>query len=262
VGWLKEIGATARRRGWTRRNAEPYGVLRGRPIATKAGRAEVGSSHFQILVSAGGESWRVAVNVRSKHRREVTGHDSIVLYRLADPFVHPILGRIDALDPGFTALDPSARSGALDFVRGGLLDRTQMRLLPPDGPGPADDLNDLLTGLIDRVIPDPLAELFAFGMAWGPNPKEKDPVFHFRPGRGVHNVHMNQGNPWGFHHCDNGPWCDGGLLFRFAEERWAALFLAFQSQSWSTDDRTGHPLGAIPLRKTAPWFAGRKDARA
>jgi hypothetical protein len=55
---------------------------------------------------------------------------------------------------------------------------------------------------------------------------------------------MNQGNPRsGGHAGDNGVWRDGGLMFWFpGADRWVALFLAFQSQSWHTDDRTGDPI--------------------
>ena len=42
-------------------------------------------------------------------------------------------------------------------------------------------------------------------------------------------------------------WQDGGLLFRFpAEDRWVAIFLAFQSQAWHTDDTTGHAIVDAP----------------
>jgi hypothetical protein len=56
---------------------------------------------------------------------------------------------------------------------------------------------------------------------------------------------MNQGNPRsGGHAGDNGVWHDGGLLFWFpGADRWVAVFLAFQSQSWHTDDHTGNPIG-------------------
>jgi hypothetical protein len=55
---------------------------------------------------------------------------------------------------------------------------------------------------------------------------------------------MNQGNPRaGGHAGDNGVWQDGGLLLWFPEaDRWVAVFLAFQSQSWHTDDQTGDPI--------------------
>ena len=63
---------------------------------------------------------------------------------------------------------------------------------------------------------------------------------------------MNQGNTGRFTR-DDGVWQDGGLLLHYpATQQWVAVFLAFQSQSWHTDDRTGHTLpdlravGAVP----------------
>ena len=50
---------------------------------------------------------------------------------------------------------------------------------------------------------------------------------------------MNQGNveKW---KGDNGIWQDGGILIHFEkEEEWIGIFLAFQSQSWCTDEE-GH----------------------
>ena len=50
---------------------------------------------------------------------------------------------------------------------------------------------------------------------------------------------MNQGNveKW---KADNGIWQDGGILIHFEkEEEWIGIFLAFQSQSWCTDEE-GH----------------------
>jgi hypothetical protein len=68
-------------------------------------------------------------------------------------------------------------------------------------------------------------------------------VFGFLPGNGVHDIHMNQGNSRQFR-GDDGVWQDGGLLLHFpAQDQWVAIFLAFQSQAWHTDDQTGH---AIP----------------
>jgi hypothetical protein len=66
--------------------------------------------------------------------------------------------------------------------------------------------------------------------------------FGFRPGNGIHDVHMNQGNR-DEHWHDNGIWSDGGLIFEWREpgmDHWSAIFLAFQTQAWHTDDR-GHP---------------------
>ena len=68
-----------------------------------------------------------------------------------------------------------------------------------------------------------------------------DKVFGFRPGNGVHDIHMNQSNVGRFV-ADDGVWQDGALLLHFpgAAEQWVAVFLKFQSQTWHTDDVTGH----------------------
>jgi hypothetical protein len=45
-------------------------------------------------------------------------------------------------------------------------------------------------------------------------------------------------------------WQDGALVFRFpSTDQWVAVFLAFQSQAWHTDDVTGHAItepGHVP----------------
>ena len=38
------------------------------------------------------------------------------------------------------------------------------------------------------------APSYAFGERWGPETPSKDKVFGFKPGNGVHDIHMNQGN--------------------------------------------------------------------
>jgi predicted phosphodiesterase len=90
------------------------------------------------------------------------------------------------------------------------------------------------------------ADVYAFGSLFddsgggrGPNPFNIDPV------QGVHDIHMNQGNPRDNHFQDNGTFQDGALFVHFAgdRERWVAVFIAFQSQSFSTDD-SGAPTAA------------------
>ena len=80
------------------------------------------------------------------------------------------------------------------------------------------------------------AIIYAFGERWGPEENTPDSYFHFEPGNGIHDIHMNQGNveKW---KGDNGIWQDGGILIHFEkEEKWIGIFLAFQSQSWCTDE--------------------------
>ncbi|MDE1994392.1 MAG: DUF2278 family protein, partial [Rhizobiaceae bacterium] len=98
-------------------------------------------------------------------------------------------------------------------------------------------------------------EVYALGQAWGPEPNKQDQYFHFLPGRGIHDIHMNQGNPPGDYDKDNGTWQDGGLFFHFPDQNhWVAIFLKFQTQGWHTDDKTGDILpdagGGAPSDQT------------
>jgi hypothetical protein len=136
-----------------------------------------------------------------------------------------------------------------------------MRPLPHNIPGPDNDLNEKIDAYIQRAIGDERASIYAFGERWGPEAGIKDKYFGFLPGNGIHDIHMNQGNVGQFVEED-GVWQDGGLLFHFPSieqvgagievwpEQWVAVFLAFQSQCWHTDDQTGHRLpeceGIIP----------------
>ncbi len=82
------------------------------------------------------------------------------------------------------------------------------------------------------------ATVYAYGEKFKTEDKV-DKYFGFSPGRGIHDIHMNQGNSRDFRK-DDGVWQDGGVLIHFEKEnRWVGIFLAFQSQSWCTDDQ-GH----------------------
>jgi uncharacterized protein YukJ len=188
--------------------------------------------------------YRAAVNVRSQERPPE------LLYLAVDDFRHPLLDRVKALADGFTELSSDGSGAALDYIRGNLFQRDLMRPVPTAEPGPENDLGDFLDHYVRRALGDSNARAFVFGQAWGPEPTTPDKVFHFRPGNGVHDVHMNQGNSGRFAD-DDGVFQDGGLLLYFpgeapAADSWVAIFLAFQSQSFHTDDTTGHTLPEVP----------------
>jgi len=213
-----------------------YGVLAGRIVDR---RAEGGTDtpHYQIQVSGGGVDFRVAVNVLSRQA------PSELLYLADEAFQHPMVQGLHDLPEGFTPLPSTAGGLALDFIRANLFDRMLLRPVPATAPGPDNDLADKLDHFVERAAADPAARLYAFGQRWGPEQGVPDKVFGFSPGNGVHDIHMNQGNSQEFRH-DDGVWQDGGLLLHYpAQEQWVAIFLAFQSQAWHTDDQTGH---AIP----------------
>jgi uncharacterized protein YukJ len=216
---------------------DSYGVLAARALDT---RREDGTDtpHYQLhLVDEAGEHWRIAVNVESQQA------PSELLYLVDDDFRHPLTALVAALPSGWKALPPSPDGPNLDFIRGNLFERAAMRLLPPSLAGPDNDLADLIDRWCGRAAGDPAATAYAFGQRFGPEAGVVDKVFGFEPANGVHDIHMNQGNSGRFRR-DNGVRQDGGLLLRFpGEDRWVAIFLAFQSQAFHTDDRTGDPLG-------------------
>ena len=214
-----------------------YGVLAGRVVETRAeGAAD--SPHFQVHVVAGDEHFRIAVNVLSQES------PSELLYVAAESFTHPLLPALATVPDGFADVDSAGGGIALDYIRGNLFDRSSLRPMPATAPGPDNDLADMLDHFTSRAAADRAARVYAFGERWGPEDGTPDKVFGFSPGNGVHDIHMNQGNDGPFVR-DDGVWQDGGLLFHFPDpDQWVAVFLAFQSQSWHTDDATGHALGA------------------
>src|SRR4051794_18077424 len=220
-----------------------YGVLVG-PVMARRREGAVDSPHYHLHLRAGGVDYRAAVNVLSQQA------PSELLFLAVDVFRHPVVDVLATLSEGVTPLESRPGAGALDFVRGNLLDRADMRPLPPDLPGPNNDLADRLEHYVQRALVEPEARVYAFGQRWGPERGKADAVFGFQPGNGVHDVHMNQGNSGSFVR-DDGVWQDGALLFRFGEQ-WAAVFLAFQSQSWHTDDSTGHTIPGLPTTPEHP----------
>jgi uncharacterized protein YukJ len=240
-----------------------YGVLITRAVETRR-EGSADTPHYQIhLTDDQGVHYRAAVNVLSQER------PSELLYLVDDDFRHPVTGRLEGLASGWNTL-PSGPSGPnLDFVRGNLFDPAAMRTLPPDVEGPDNDLADLLDHYVRRAVDDPDARVYVFGERFGPEPTVRDKVFGFLPGNGVHDIHMNQGNGHRFE-GDDGVWQDGGLLIHFpAQSRWVGVFLAFQSQSWHTDDLTGHTLdrdqprpqpGGQPVRVVAALVNPRGPA--
>lgn len=213
-----------------------YGVLVARATDTvrESGKA---TPHYQIrMETPDGTSFRIAVNVLSQLP------PSELLYLADDDFRHPVTDIVRKLEPGWHELENRPSSGAIDFIRGNLFDPKDMRALPPDAEGPDNDLADRLDFFVHRAISDPEALVYAFGERWGPEVDAADKIFRFEPGNGVHDIHMNQGNSGRFAN-DDGVWQDGALLIHLpSEDRWIGIFLAFQSQSWHTDDITGHSL--------------------
>ncbi|MBD2196507.1 MULTISPECIES: DUF2278 family protein [Calothrix] len=215
-----------------------YGVLKCKAVERKLGEGP--TPHYQVLVTDDKNiQYRIAINVKSKQS------PSELLYFVDENFSHPITKELQELDFGFNELPRKPGGAALDYIRGNLFDPTQMKPLPYNVPGPDNDLNELLELYIARAIASPEAVLYPFGERWGPEVGVKDKYFGFLPGNGIHDIHFNQGSVGQFQK-DNGVWQDGGLLIHYpARNQWVGIFLAFQSQSFHTDDTTGNRIDDV-----------------
>ncbi|TKB06684.1 DUF2278 family protein [Desulforhopalus sp. IMCC35007] len=222
-----------------------YGVLKGKAIDSMAGHGT--SPHYQVQLRANDVDFRIAINVKSKLS------PSELLFLVDDRFQHPILDSLTRYDEGFTKILSNPGGIALDFIRANLFDHNNMLPLAHNIPGPDNDLNEKIGHYIKRAIASSNAMVYAFGQRWGPENDKNDKYFGFLPGNGIHDIHMNQGNVGTFI-SDDGVWQDGGLLIHYPDQnQWVGVFLAFQSQSWHTDDITGHSI--IPIHPEAPVTA-------
>jgi len=207
-----------------------YCLLVGRPSELTLDDDD--SPHIEIRMQEHGRDHRIALNVRSK----LAPHP--LLYRRVDPFTPETLGGVAGLENGLYDLVQDQAALALDYVHGGWLTKDEMRAVPYQASGANNDLKEFLLPLLAAAIDNPDAKVYAYGETWH-EPHQRDRYFGFQPGRGIHDVHMNQGSTGQFR-ATNGPSQDGALLVRMPD-RWIVVFLAFQSQSWDTDPATGHP---------------------
>ncbi len=219
--------------------SEGYGILKGKALERQTERNDTQSPHYQILVEGNSEKYRVPINVKSVKK------PFDLLVKIDQNFKHPLTNKLTELKSGFTEISLEERKTGgitLDYIRMNLAKSEDMRAIRADLEGRENDLNDFLDGIISPIINDSRVEIYAFGEPYGPE-SQKDKIFGFEPGRGIHNIHMNQGNREARFAKENGVYQDGGLLIHYLDEdRWTAFFSAFQSQSFHTDDKTGNAL--------------------
>lgn len=208
-----------------------YGVLVG-AIEDGVLNRRGASPHYEIWIKAAGVDYRAAVNVRSVDGSQVVAwwdED----YREATRLDLPTL----AGAPGFRPLTTGPRGEGLDYLRDGLFPVQDMRPIPMDGGG--ETLRNLLDGAVNEAKGQRGAVAVIFGESFhddGP-----DSTFPFSPERGVHDVHMMQGNGGQFAD-DNRVNGDGALFIRSASGKTLALFIRFKTQATETDNETGGPV--------------------
>ena len=144
------------------------------------------------------DCFRVAVNVRSSE-----SNSPDLLYNLDDDFQHPVTDKIRQFNRGYTKLQNNVNTGAVDYIRLNMYDILQMQIIPSSLPGPDNDLSELLEFWVKKAKNEQ-AEIYAFGEKW-PSTSSPDRYFPNIPDQGIHDIHMNQGNPYpGNFSKDNG----------------------------------------------------------
>jgi len=181
------------------------------------------------------------VNVKSS----APNAPSDLLFQAVEELPSSLVKALRALKTGYSAVKSKPGGIAQDYIRGGIADPAKMKPVPTDKPGVKNDLKDTLEDHLKAAMDDDDAVVYAFGEKWGPEKKKKkDKYFQFKPGNGIHDIHMNQGNS-GKWKKDNGTWQDGCLMIEYSGNKWFAVFLTFQSQTFSTDSK-GNPAEGAP----------------
>jgi uncharacterized protein YukJ len=207
---------------------ENYHLVLGKPIDWTLDDDD--SPHIEVLLDVAGEKFRVAINVRSK----IPPHT--LVFKCIEPFNQT--ANLAALNEGVYDLKGSHAHLALDYVRDGIVQRSEMEELPYSIDGPNNDLKDKLVPIVEAAINSSNSTFYVLGETWGPEIGKPDKYFHFTPGRGIHDIHMNQGSQGGFAQS-NGINQDGAFIIR-QDGIWTAIFLAFSTQSWTTDNQGNH----------------------
>ncbi len=189
------------------------------------------SPHYEIWVRAD-QDYRIAVNVES-----VDGSDVLAFF---DPkFTAPTklnLAERAAGEAGFTPLRTGPNGEGLDYLRDKLFPLDKLKDIPGEGTGIT--LANLLDAQIERAKADSDSVILACGEFF--QDRGRDETFGFSPEKGVHDIHMMQGNRGSFEN-DNRVNGDGALFIRFTGGETVALFVRFNTESTRTDPRTGNP---------------------
>lgn len=212
----------------------PQGLKRG--YAVLVGRVESfyrdadDTPHLLFRVRNNDNSWQGSINVQSSFQVSVDPQAGIpknnLLVYINEDWQHPITDIIvgNKYQPGINYVTRGINTGALDYIRSNLFDPKDMIIMPAAEAGLNNDLFERLEAILIEAR-DRNGTVYAFGEPYS-------------DGRGIHNIHMNQGSIIERFKSTDGIWQDGGLLIQFPE-RWVAVFTAFQSQCWHTDDTTG-----------------------
>jgi uncharacterized protein YukJ len=227
-----------------------YCMFKGTLVNAAPFRSDyVGSPHYVINVNgAEDEIFKIVVNSASD---QVGPDGDSNVYFYADlNFNDPITDKLRSLEAGLHSSD----FPRLDYWQDrSLLDLRRMRPIPyEDENGTRADVNDIVSQVL-TIDTNKAPESLPYDNGKGEihnrdfyRPIKNDVTvygfgFLFLPKEdGLHETHMNQGNPRGPHWKENGAFQDGAVIVERAGS-FGALFTAFQTQCLPTDAR-GYPV--------------------
>lgn len=192
----------------------------------------VGSPHYVIRVQGADDAvFKIVVNSASTQIGEDGNYD---VYSYADlNFVDPVTDKLTGLALGLHVSD----SPRLDYWQDkSLLDLHRMRPIPYAGvDGERADVNDVINAMLS-IDTSREPESIPYDSGKGePQPRDFYPPseagvivygfgFLFQPKQdGLHETHMNQGNPRGPHWKENGAFQDGAVIVQ-RTNGFAAIF--------------------------------------
>lgn len=205
-----------------------YGLLIGKVTDILADDPGEKTPHYTIIVQTSDmDSYSAVINCQSNSNKKVQ-----LLSYVDENFKNGIISNIINLDCKFHEIDYHNNINsniAIDYIRGNFFDPFKMRALPYDIAG-ENDLKGIIDKNIKKAVDNENISIYIFGT-----------YFNGHNGKGIHNVHMNQGNR-DKHYKENDVYHDGCFFIHLVEEnRWIAYFMAFQNQSWKTNE-SGNPM--------------------
>jgi uncharacterized protein DUF2278 len=199
-----------------------YGVLIGTLVRfARENPNNFGSwYHGKLYIAAPAGQYEGAVDVSTPSGIKVQ-------YRFVDALDSALFQPISSLPNGWHLLATTPTSGALDYVRSPLLRGPSgcvAAILAIFGvrtdnwvDSTGDNALDQLEGLLKYA-----SRVFVFGAP-------------YTSGLGVHDIHMNQGDPPGPFQVLDGIWQDGGTLMQLTDGRFVAFLTKFETQTLNTN---------------------------
>lgn len=206
--------------------SEPYILMKGIVKQTqKVVLHKEKHKHYIISFLVGENNYTAAINVYSYKQPHA------LRYYLFENYSVNLTKKVTRLEDGlYQNLGQGCDSLAIDYLRSGLFDMDFITILSSaDAKDDSNKLEAILENWSQQAIQNNNIKVCIWGKGF--------------PGggtiSGIHDVHMNQGNPVGGSFVsENAIWQDGAILFIEKDKPNAlgALFLSFQSQCLKTDN--------------------------